>query len=69
MIRITSDTMCCAVVVELHDDGFWFVIEAAPIVKYMHGWCTGKLVWYAKKRQWTLETFEVSEHDYETNQS
>lgn len=67
IIRITSEFMCCAVVVELRSDGYWFVIEAAPVVHYMHGWCTGKLIWYAKKRGWKTQAIEV-DNDNEANQ-
>lgn len=55
MIRIEAPHYVAGALVE--ND---VVIKAAPIIKYMKGWSTSKVIWYCNKKHWSVA--QLAEH-------
>lgn len=51
MMRIVAPHFVAGVVIS-----HGVVVRAAPIVKYMKGWLTPKVINYCKKRGWSVVT-------------
>lgn len=50
-IQITAPNFCAGIVV----DSDRYVVEAAPILRYMVGWSLAQTTAYCWKRRWKIE--------------